>query len=312
MPAPTFLAAGPDAIEKTAYLLSHAQPLVTQDQFGTPVSVQPGTLWAGHRMFIGTGYEGVYFVAEDRLYSQSTADFVRDTYLIAFGEGAARAAWMLPIARAEMAVVMAFTGAAAGALGIVAGVTVFLTKVTVFYSANKAEIEKVSEHLRPVISGLNYFRTTCPKLFSLLSKAVGEQLVAAAGEGISSVDVAVFLAAILGGLVKADAAANITATTLRLSLRALTKIATITLVVTAVKRSPGAVVNGAQPQAAQVVRELQSRGIMISEQEVLTVAAEACACNPVHRKKLEELLKGSESASPMLEQLAERLKQVGI
>lgn len=312
MPAPNFLASGADAIGKTADLLSHAEPLMSRDQWGTPVTIQPGTLWGGNRMFIGTGYEGVYFADGDRLYSQSTADFIRDYYLIAFAQGAAKAAWMLPIARAEMAIIMAFAGAAAGAVGAVAGITVFLSKIAIFYTAHRTEIEKVIEYLRPVLSGINYFRKTCPKLYSLLMKGLGEQLLASAGEGVSATDLAVFLATLLGGLVKADAAANVTAGTLRLSLRAITKVATLALVITAVKRGPGAVVHGAQPQAAEIVRELQAQGISITEQEALAVAAEACVRNPVHRQKMEELVKGSQSASPMLEQLAQRLKEIGI
>lgn len=178
MPSPTFLASGADAAVKAADLLSRGQPLESRDQWGAPVKVLPGTVWGGNRMFIGTGYEGVYFVDADKLYSQSTADFIRDFYLIAFAEGGARASWMLPIAQAEMAIIMAFAGAVAGTIGMLAGVTVFLSKVANFYIARKAEIETVCQYLRPVLSGLSYFRKNCPKLYSLLMKSVGEQTVA--------------------------------------------------------------------------------------------------------------------------------------
>jgi hypothetical protein len=311
MPAPTLLASGPDAIGKTAYLLSNAQPLMTRDQFGAPVSIEPGTVWAGNRLFIGTGYEGVYFADGDRLYSQSTADFVRDKYLIAYAQGVARAAWMLPLAQAEIAIVMAFAGAAAGAIGLTAGVTVFLSKIASFYTANKTDINTVLDHLRPVLAAIVHFRKTCPRLFSLLSKALAENMIAAVGEGLTLVDAAVFLAALLGGLVKADAAANLAAGTLRLTLRGLAKVANVALLVTSVKRGPGAAVHGAAPQATQVLRELQAGGIPVSEQELYLSAAEQCVLNPINRKKLEELIKGSEAAAPLLDSLSQRLKAIG-
>lgn len=111
---------------------------------------------------------------------------------------------------------------------------------------------------------------------------------------------------------KAEAAATVTAGAMRLSLRAMTQVASMALLITAVKRGPGVVVRGTPAQGMQIVRDLQTRGISITEQEALAMASEACIANPVHRQKLEEMVKGSESASPMLEQLARNLKEIGL
>ena len=92
------IARGVEAVRRVAAVFPTASPLIGQDQWGTPVRVEPGTIFGGDRMFITTFAGGVAFTVGDKLYSQGPGDFIRDTYLIALGEGARRAAWLIPIA----------------------------------------------------------------------------------------------------------------------------------------------------------------------------------------------------------------------
>jgi len=292
------VARGVDAVQRVAALLPTALPLSTTDQFGTQVRIAPGTVWGGDRMFISDIGGRVAYVVGDRLYSQATGSFVRDTYLIALGEGARRAAWLIPIAQAEMAFLMALVGTLAGIIGTIAAITVFLAKIGTFYTSHKREVDRAAPHLGTVLSGLSTLTVRCPRLAWLLFKGLGGQALQSAGRGVSAPDIAYFLGKLLGGLGKAP----------ELTLLGLLKVTAAALAVSVAVRTPGAAAHGAQDQARALTERLLREGISLSEQEALTVATENCLRDPEMRRKLEEIATSAEVAQPIVEALSRALQ----
>ena len=97
MGAPIENSAGLEALKRVVAVLPTAVALHTQDQFGSPVIVEPATVWGGKRMFVTDLGGTVAFTSGDKLYTQATADFVRDTYLMALGDGAKKAEWLVGV-----------------------------------------------------------------------------------------------------------------------------------------------------------------------------------------------------------------------
>ncbi len=295
------IARGVEAVRRVANVFPSAAPLIATDQWGTAVRVEPGTIWGGDRMFITTLAGGVAFTAGDKLYTQGSGDFIRDYYLIAYGQGAGRAAWLIPIAQAEMAFLMAFVGTLAGVVGTIAAVTVFMAKIAVFYSTHKAQVDSASQYIRPLLEGIVFFSTRCPKLAWLLAKGLGGQAIQSAGQGISAADIAYFLGKLLGGLAKAP----------ELALLGLLKVIAASLAIAVAVRGPGASVHGAQDRARQLVQQLARDGINITESEALPIATENCLSNPDVQVKLREMATNAERLAPIVEALSRALQIEG-
>lgn len=291
------VARGVEAVKRVAEVFPRALPVVTRDQWGTAIRIEPGTIWGGDRMFVSEIGGQVAFTVRDRLYTQGTADFVRDYYLIALGQGAQKAAWLIPIAQAEMAFCMGFVGTLAGIVGAIAGVTVFMAKVLVFYNTHKQQVTLAKQHLQPILINLSFFATRCPKLFWLLTKGLGGQAIQSAGKGISAADIAYFLGKLLGGAARLP----------ELTLKGLLKAAAAALAIAVALRGPGAIAHGVPQQSQQLVRQLARDGIRITDAEAQLVLAETCLRNPQIQQKLRDLVTSAEITAPVVEALSRSL-----
>jgi len=289
----TQIATGGGAIRRVALLLPTAQPLVWTDQFNTPIRVETGAIWGGDRMFVtASGGEAVFTVG-NRLYRQSPGEFVRDFYLIAIGQGAQRAAWLIPIAQAEMLICMTLVGNIGGSLGTAAGITVTFGRITSFYTSNRSLVHLALEGLGPVLYGLNEFRRRCPQLFWLLLRGLASQAGQSALQGISATDVAYFLTLFLAGAGRLPEA----------TLRGLLTAAASALASTAISRAPGAAVQGAPAQAQRMVQQLRESGINIAEAEALRVATENCVGQTINQRQLRELVTNVNRVMPTIDAL---------
>ena len=292
----TLIGQGLDGMRRVAQLLPTAQPLIWTDQFNSPIHIAPGTLWGGDRLFVTYSGE-VVFTSGNSLYRQSPGEVVRDYYLIALGQGAQRAAWLIPVAQAEMTFCMAVVGTLAGAVGTSAAITVGLSRLVAFYVNNKVRMDAAAHYLGPVLSGLFTFATRCPRLAWLLFKGLAPVLGQSAMQGISANDVAYFLGKLIGGAGRVP----------ELSLRGLLVAARSAIGITLVLRTPGAVAHGAPAQAQALVQQLRAGGITISQPEAMLVASESCLRDESNQRLLQDLISNSERALPIIEILNQAL-----
>lgn len=173
----------------------------------------------------------------------------------------------------------------------------FMAKIAVFYSNNKAQINSASQYIRPLLEGLYFFSTRCPRLVWLLTKGLGGQAIQSAGQGISGADIAYFFGKLLGGAAKAP----------ELALLGLLKVIAAALAIAVAVRGPGAAVHGAQNRARQLV-QLAKDGIHISEGDALPIATENCLGNLEVQAKLKEMATNAERLSPIVQALSNALK----
>ncbi|MGE0760730.1 MAG: hypothetical protein AB7F89_14000 [Pirellulaceae bacterium] len=298
MTAPTVVARDADALRRVAQLLPRAFPLVGHYPMSGSVRIEPGTVYGGDRFFVSLEGGWAVFTSGRTLYRQPEGDFVRDNLLIAFGQGAQRAAWLVPLAHAEMTFLMALAGTLAGPIGTTAAITVGLAHLAEFYTHNKPKVDRAVRYLRPTLASLTAFATRCPQLFWLLCKGLAPRLGRAALQGITASDVAYFLGKLLGGIGAAP----------ELSLRGLLSAAAMASSLTVVLRGPGMVGHGALAQAQNLVQQLQAAGISVTDQEAMTVVTAQCLRQPENQRALDELIRNASEAAPLIESLSKVLR----
>lgn len=294
----TVIAQGAEALKRVAGVLPNAFPLVTKDQWGTDVRIEPGTVWGGDRMFVSDVGGQVVYVVGDKLYMQGSADFVRDGYLMAIGTGAKKAEWLIPIAQAEMAFVMAFVGAVVGPAATVAAITTGIGKIAVLYTKHKTDFNTASQNVKPLFESLGFLFVQCPKLMMLFTKAIGTNSIKAMPGGISGADVAYYLGKTLGGVSKLP----------EISISAVLAIAAKALAVTVAVRGPGMVGHGMPNHAKELAQELMRNGINVSENDAAIVLSEQCLKNPQVQAKLKEVATNSEKLLPVIERLRNAMR----
>jgi hypothetical protein len=92
---------GEQAVRTASQVLLTAHPVTVPSSLGD-VQLRPGTLFSNNRLLIDASWATVHFMIDDRLYEMGTSAFLRDEWLNAMAAGASKAAWLIPIAKAEM------------------------------------------------------------------------------------------------------------------------------------------------------------------------------------------------------------------
>lgn len=299
MGAPQEVASGVEALKRVTSVLPNAMPLVTTDQFGAQVRIEAGTVWGGNRMFVTDLGGTVVYSVGDKLYTQSTRDFVRDTYLIALGDGAKKAEWMVGVAQAEMTFIMALAGTLAGGLGTVAALGTAIAKVATFVNTNKAQVAEAKKHLATVLGSYHFLASKCPKLGMMLGKMMGGFALKSISEGVGAGDIAYFFGKLLGGIGKAP----------EVTIGVVVKALGMAVALTAAIHGPSMSAHGASTRAKDLAQNALKNGVNVPEADVLLAEAEGCLKKPEVRAKLVEMFDAAKKAQPVVEGLAKAMSQ---
>lgn len=299
MGAPQEVASGVEAVKRVTSILPNAMPLVTTDQFGSQVRIEAGTVWGGNRMFVTDLGGTVVYSVGDKLYTQSTRDFVRDSYLIAIGDGAKKAEWMVGVAQAEMTFIMALAGTLAGGLGTVAAVGTAIAKVATFCNTNKQQVSEAKQHIGTMLAAYHFMASKCPKLGMMLAKMMGGFMLKSVPEGVNAGDIAYFMGKLLGGIGKAP----------EVTMGVVVKALGMAVALTAAIHGPAMAGHGAPQRAKEIAQNAMKSGINVPEADVLLAESEGCLKKPEVRAKLVEMLDAAKKAQPVIEGLSKAISQ---
>lgn len=170
----SLIASGPEAIRRAAALLSSQRNAPDPRPFPSPfgdIPLKRGMI-SGHKyLIIYTDWQTTVYLDGPRLYGLRTADFVRNIWLDAIGEGMRRARHWIPIGQVVMGFV---TGLLAGPVVIVTATVLVLA---LWASAHTALVEKGYKALGPAYRGLGQFKSRYPVLWSKVKAKVGQEFV---------------------------------------------------------------------------------------------------------------------------------------
>lgn len=292
------IARGVNAVQLITELLPRARPLRHPDQFGSRTNVPPGQIWGGNRMYISVVGGHVVFAENAVLYRQPIGEFVRERYELAMSTGAGRAAWLLPIAEAEALFLMGFISALAGPVGIIASVVVFLTRVTLFYTSHRDEVNRASTFILPTIQAMRTFHSSCPQLARLLARTIAWEAVSSGARGVDANDVANFLGKCIGGIGRAP----------EISLSILLSVIGKALATSLLFRGPGMVSRGTAEQVADFRTELARDNVRITEEQAREIIDAPCFRSAENRDLLRQLQSNVRELMPIVEGLNRSLQ----
>jgi hypothetical protein len=274
------LAEGIEAARRIAAILPEAsrlRPGTSRDQFGTPFELAPLTVYRGNRLYLGDfGYGVVYCTFDarvgDRLYEQPLAEFIRDEYLIALGEGAARAAWIIPLYRLEMTFAMALVAP------MWAMVVMGAAKTLIFYVNHQNEVDQAFDVLPKVIREMIWIREHAPEYFDRVMSFVARELIRSIPDGITSEDVAYFLGRLIHGFSELGsvAADSVGRTVLnRAAILGAIRVLVVTSAVFTALHAPSMAVHGVRSTVERIVSDFrQQLGVSLTHDQATRILRE--------------------------------------
>lgn len=292
------LARGVNAVQLAAELMPRAHALHHPDQFGNRTNVPPGQIWGGSRMYITVVGGHAIFAENAIIYRQPVGEFVRERYTLAMSTGAGRAAWLLPIAEAEALFLMGFISALAGPVGIVASVVVFLTRLTLFYTSHRSEVNRASTFILPTIEGIRIFANRCPQLSWLLVRSLGWETVVSGARGVDANDVANFTGKCIGGIGRAP----------EISLSIFLSIIGKALATSLLLRGPGMAARGSAERATAFRADLAADGIQITEARAQEILAAPCFRSPENQELMRQMQSNMGQLMPLVDGLNRALQ----
>lgn len=276
-------------------MLESAKPIEVSGGVAGTVKLVPGA-HVGDKLLLSAAPLVVYYIDGVTLYKAYTPDFVRDIWLTALGEGASRAAWLIPIMKAEMAFIQAFIAPWYMMLGI------GILKGIVFYANNKDAIHLVAGHLDKINNLRTKIKQKYPTLYSAVLRGALKQVLVNMPEGITLEDIAYLLGRILGfqGILgKVEAGIEIT-------LKVVLKIVAEYVVLVGILHAPQIAAHGLEHALKEEARNLQQRleeaGVTITEDQSRKIIKEISK-DPDVKAVMEELKVSAESASKELAKL---------
>jgi hypothetical protein len=281
---------GREAMAAVAKVLPTAHSITVNSSLG-PVELKPGTIWSGNKLLFYAAPMYVWYAIDDRLYEWGTGDFIRDEYLNALAAGAARASHWVTIAKVEFALLSGIFVPWYVLLGM------SCAKAGLFYSANKAAVNKAMEQAPKVITLLQDLKRRSPTLFNKLMMTAAKEILANLPSGVSAEDVAFFVGRVIKGVGGAGP---------ELTIGAVAKIVGTVAALVTVTHLPAIAAHGighaAGTKAAELRRQLQAGGYSVTEAEAKTILQELMR-NPDSPQKLKELENACKALLPTLEQL---------
>jgi hypothetical protein len=241
-------------------------------------------------LLIDASWATVHFMIDDRLYEMGTSAFLRDEWLNAMSAGASKAAWLIPIAKAEMALLTGMFVPWYLLLGV------GCTKCAAMYLEHKKEFALVWEHAPKALGALQDLRKKHRTFFNLVIRKIAADTFSHLPEGVTGEDVGFFVGRLLHGV---DGLPEVT-------VAAVAKVAANIAWKIALLHLPGVTVHAAEIAAREKAEEfrayLQGLGYTVTLDE-----AKAMLKDAVHQGDLNDILSQLETAckamSPSLKQL---------
>jgi hypothetical protein len=287
------LMSGKDAMSAASEIMAMARTVRVPTNMGD-VELRPGQLFSQDRLLIYPSWSTVYFTIGDRLYEMGTSAFLRDEYLYAMSMGAQKAAWLIPIAKAEMALLTGIFVPWYLMLGM------FCAKTTAIYLEHKDQFAVVWKHGPKALSALQKLRSKHPTLFSSIVRKVATEVITNLPSGVTGEDVGFLIGRILRGV---DGLPQVT-------VGALVKVAAkVTLIVGAL-HLPNVAAHAAEAVAHQKAEEfrteLRDAGYDVTLPEAKQILREAMEQKDLE-STLDEMEKAFKALAPSLETIEKAL-----
>jgi hypothetical protein len=294
---PTKIASGAKAMETLKWIPSQQPLTVSGGSFGD-VTLVPGANM-NRKILVVAAPQRVLYIDGIDLFEASTSDFVRDIWLTAFAQGAARAEWLIPIIKAEFAFLEAFFGS----VRLVVGLSIL--EWIVFYNEHKEQFHRAVASFGTFYHASLEFKRRYPTLYKKALVQALKKALLDAPDGITAADVAYLLGRILGthGLLEAQEEG------VELTVKVVGNIIARYVGLVGLVHAPGIIGRGLEANASTGVEELQealaSTGIQVTHAEARTVLRELAADSGA--KEFLEQFKGSaedlQQAMRVLQQL---------
>lgn len=187
------LMSGEEAMRVAAQVLATSHSVTVPSSFGDVV-LRPGQLFSNERLLISPSWSTVYFTIGDRLYEMGTAAFLRDEWLNAMSVGMQKAAWLIPIAKAEMALLAGFFVPWYLMLGVACA------KTTAIYVEHKDQFAVVWKHGPKALAALQKLRREHGTLFNKILCRIAQDTFTHLPDGVTGEDVGFFVGRVLHGI----------------------------------------------------------------------------------------------------------------
>jgi hypothetical protein len=287
-------ASGLDAL-KALSLLQTAAPLRMPAGAMGDVLLVPGANVNGKILLSAAPLQTFYIDGND-VWEAYTPDFVRDLWMTAFVDGVKRAEWLLPIAKAEMALIEGFLGPWYVMLGL--GVL----EAVHFYDEHRSQLKQTATALKVLNDARAQLKQRYPTLHDRVLAEALKDAVFAMGEGIGLDDIAYLVGRVLGtqGLLGKHIAG------VEITLKVVAKIVAEYAVLIAILHGPKMVGAGldaaAKSSAAKLKEHLAAAGIDVSEEDAARIAKELAA-DPSSKAFLEEIGAKAGEATRLLQDI---------
>ncbi len=189
---PAKIAEGMDVI-RAFKLIPDQQPITLSGGAMGDITLTPGAN-IGARILIVAAPLYVYYVDGKYLYEAYTPDFIRNIWLTAFAQGAARAEWLIPLIKAEFAFIEAFIAP----MWLVFGITI--VEWLSWYDQNKQKLHAAVEPCRDFNKDRLEMKKRFPTLYNTVLLSALNDLFANLAEGVEITDIAYFVGRVVGRL----------------------------------------------------------------------------------------------------------------
>ncbi|MDQ3341919.1 MAG: DUF4157 domain-containing protein [Myxococcota bacterium] len=155
------------------------------------VTLTPGAS-VGDMVLLHAGPAQCYYIKGSDIYEAYTPDFVRDIWLTSLSKGAANAEWLIPIAKAEFALITALFAPWYAVAGI------SFLQAMAFTHDHGSEIKTAMSLMKKAWAGWKQFEAICPTMAKNLKSWGFHQLLENAPKGVELEDVAYFVGRVIG------------------------------------------------------------------------------------------------------------------
>jgi hypothetical protein len=264
---PVKVAAGPDAVKGLSMLKNSAGPVMVNGGAMGDVQLVPGATYQD-KILVSVTPLTVYYIDGIDLYEAYTPDFVRDFWLRGFLQGVKNAEWLLPIIKAEMALIQAFIAPWYVMLGI------GILKGLVFYFDNKEAIHLAAKHFSAVNAARNEIKKRYPVMYDALFWEGLESALVHMPEGVEAEDVAYLIGRIIGfqGLL-GEVEAGV-AITLKIVIKVVLEYAILVTALHAPMIIAHGVEHALETEGKKLKERMAAKGVNISEDQGRKIAKE--------------------------------------
>ena len=273
---------GADAAKSALTLLKNSTgPTKVHGGVMGEITLTPGAK-VGDMILLYVGPAQCYYIKGQDIYEAYTPDFVRDIWLTSLSKGAAAAEWLIPLAKAEFALITALLAP----WYLVAGIS--FAQAIAFYVEHRAEVNLAMSLMRKAWSSWQVFEAACPVLAKQLKGWGWKQVVENAPKGIELEDIAYFVGRVIGsqGLVgKIEEGVKVT-------VWVFTKVTLEYAVLVTALHAPKVVATGLgealKEKGAELKKHLATGGYAITAEEAAKVVKELYE-HPEAKKLMDEM-----------------------